>query len=113
MKYICHNPKCDKYEIPDDYSSETYVFRNGHLVGEHCNCPICGQLREEIDPNKDIPLSQKNIEIGTYSSMSPEQRREALKKRSHEHFLKNVKERKDGLINAAMKEMSDYKKGKL
>lgn len=114
MKYICINPDCEKYQQEEYLVSETFYFRNGKMVGAHCCCPKCGKERQEIkNPDADIPLSQKNIAINNMGSMSMEQRREILKKRSHEHFKKEIKERKDGLINAAVSEMNDFKKGKL
>ena len=42
--------------------------------------------------------------------MSTEQKREALRKRSHQHFKKEIKERKDGMLNQAMTEMRDLTK---
>lgn len=114
MKYICMNPDCERYEQEEYLSSETYYFRNGKMVGKNCCCPKCGKERQVVkNPDADIPLSQKNIGINHMGSMSMEQRREVLKKRSHEHFKKEIKERKDGLINAAVSEMNDFKKGKL
>ena len=63
-----------------------YKMVNGELQSNNAPCPRCGQIRKEINPNRDIPISEKNIEIAKYSSASPEQRREILKKRSHDHF---------------------------
>ena len=111
MKYICHNPECPKCGVEEELTKEIFVFRNGHLVGQNCPCPKCGKEREEINPAKDIPLSEKNIEIAQFSGMSMEQKREALKKRSREHFQKEIKERKYGLLNQAMTEMRNIKKG--
>jgi hypothetical protein len=112
MKYICLNPKCENYQIEDEYLKEVYSFTNGKLIGKNCRCPRCGQNRKEIDPNVDVPLSEKNIEINKFDGLSVQQKQEVLKKRSHEHFKKNIKERKDGLLNKAMSEMRNIKSGK-
>ena len=58
----------------------------------------------------DVPLSEKNVNFGQYSSASTEQKREILKQRSHEHFEKKVKERKDYLMNKAIGEMKSLGK---
>ena len=114
MKYICINPDCKKYNQEEYLTGETFKFKDGKLIGSNCCCPKCGKERKEVkDPDADLPLSQKNIRINNMGSMSMEQRREVLKKRSHEHFKKEIKERKEGLLNAAMSEMNDFKKGKL
>lgn len=113
IKYICQNPECPNFQKEEELTREIFVFRDGHLVGKNRPCPKCGQLREEINPNASVPLSEKNLSIAQFSSMSVEQRREALKKRSQEHFKKEVKERKDGLLNQAMTEMRGIKTGKL
>ena len=113
MKYVCKNSDCPEYGKEVYLSSETFRFRNGNLVGEHAECPTCGKLREEINPNKDIPLSEKNISINLYDGMSMEQKREVLKKRSRQHYDKEIKERKTELLNKAVNEMRDLQKGKL
>jgi hypothetical protein len=112
MKYVCLNSQCENYQKEEEYHKESYSFVDGKLVGSNCRCPRCGQMRKEINPNADMPLSEKNIGINFFSSMSAEQKREVLKKRSHEHFNKKIKERKDGLLNKAMSEMRDIKRGK-
>lgn len=110
MRYKCNNPQCSKFGESEFYSNETYKYINGKLTGENSLCPSCGKEREEINPNKDIPLSQKNLAIAEYSSASPEKKREMLKKRSHDHFDSHVKERKDYLMDKAMKEMKNLGK---
>jgi hypothetical protein len=112
MKYVCLNPQCENYQKEEEYHKESYSFTNGKFVGKNCLCPRCGQLRKEINPNEEIPLSEKNIEVNFFAGMSVEQKREVLKKRSHEHFNKAIKERKEGLLNKAMSEMRDIKSGK-
>jgi hypothetical protein len=110
MKFICNNPNCKKYGVEDEYLSNTYKVIGGKLVSNHAPCPCCGELREEINPNKDIPLSEKNIEIGKYSSASPQDRREMLKKRSHDHFEKEIKPFKEHQLHETVKQFKDASK---
>lgn len=107
MKYVCENTDCSKYGVEEYYVSETFKYQDGRLVGSHAVCPSCGKERKEVNPNKDVPLSEKNIGVNLFQGMSTEQKREALRKRSHQHFNKEIKERKDGMLNQAMTEMKD------
>lgn len=111
-KFICKNKDCKKFEVEDEYTSLTYKVVNGHLQATVAPCPCCGEIREEINPNKDIPLSEKNISFGKYASASKEEKTEMLKKRSHDHYEKQVKPFKDHQLNEAMKQMKEYKKSK-
>ena len=108
MKYICKNPDCPKYGTEEYYVSETFKYVNGKLIGNHVICPHCGKEREEV--NEDIPLSEKNIGINLFQGKSIEQKREALRDRSHQHFKKEIKERKEDMLNRAITEMKDLTK---
>lgn len=110
-KFICRNKNCKKYGIEDEYLSLTYKMVNGNLQATVAPCPCCGMIREEINVN-EIPLSQKNISIGKYASANKEQKTEMLKKRSHEHFKKEIKPFKEHQLNEAVKSMREYKKSK-
>ena len=110
MRYVCRNEECPKCGVEEYLSTEHFKMKDGHLVGEHAACPACGYERVEVNPNDNIPLSEKNIYAGRYSSASAEEKREILKKRSHDHFNKEVKERKDYLMNKAMTEMKGMTK---
>lgn len=113
VKFICRNENCERCGVEDEYSSLTYKVSptTGRLVATVAPCPKCGELREEINPNANIPLSEKNIEVAKYGSASKEQKTEMLKKRSHDHYEKKVKPFKDHQINEAMQQMKKYKKG--
>lgn len=111
MKFICKNEQCERYGIEDEYLSNTYKIIGGKLVSNNAPCSCCGEIREEINPNANIPLSEKNIEIGKYASASKEQKTEMLKKRSHDHFEKKVKPFKEHQMNEAMNQMKKFKKG--
>ena len=86
-KFICRNAECSNCGKIDEYFSNTYKMVDGHLVSNNAPCPKCGQIREEIVPGKDIPLSEKNIYLATYTMASPEERREMLKKMSSRGIL--------------------------
>lgn len=109
--YVCNNEKCKNFGLHQDITREVFKYVSGKgLVGEHAACPECGEDREYVNPKADVPLDEKNVGFGMYSSASAEQKREMLKKRSHEHFNNKVKERKDYLMNKAMSEMKSLGK---
>jgi len=110
--YICKNKDCKNFNEKDYITHEIFVYDvvEGRLVGLHRNCECCGEVREYVNPDADIPLSEKNITLGKFSSASKEQKAAMLKKRSHEHFEKHVKERKDYLMNKVIGEMKDLGK---
>lgn len=110
MKYICRNSECSEYEKEEEFSSERFNFRNGRLVGEHSECPVCGKERECIYEKAQVPLSEKSVGIAHFNNKSKNEQREILRKRSHDHFKKEVQERKDHLMHKAMKEMRNLGK---
>lgn len=107
MKFVCRNEQCERYGVEDEYFSNSYKVIGGKLVSNNAPCPCCGEIREEINPYKDIPLSEKNIEIGKYSSASPEDKREMLKKRSHDHFEKEIKPFKEHQLYETVKQFKE------
>lgn len=107
MKYVCENTDCKNYGIEEFFSKENYKYKNGKLIGEHAICPVCGNIRKEINSGEEIPLSQKNISANLFNSMSTDEKREVLRKRTHEHFNKFIKDKKDTLIHSAAKEFAD------
>nr|DAI70574.1 MAG TPA: type-2 restriction enzyme [Caudoviricetes sp.] len=107
MKFVCRNEQCERYGVEDEYFSNSYKVIGGKLVSNNAPCPCCGEIREEINPYKDIPLSEKNIEIGKYSSASPEDKREMLKKRSHDHFEKEIKPFKEHQLHETVKQFKE------
>ena len=106
-KFICGNPECSKFNFGDEYLKNSYKFVDGKLQSNHAPCPVCKSIRQEINPNDDIPLSEKNIDIGKYSSSSPEGRKEILKKRSHDHYEKEIKPLKEHRLRETI---SNFKK---
>lgn len=105
MKFVCKNKDCKSYGVEVEYTEVTYRFINGELRAECAECPDCGKVREEINENANIPLSEKNVQFGgQFSSASPEGRREILKKRAHEHYEKEIKPFRDYRMNEAVKQ---------
>ena len=106
MKFVCKNENCSRYNQEDEYFSNTYRRVGGELISVNAICPECGCIREEINEDANIPISEKNLEFGKYSSASKEQKVQMLKKRSHDHFEKNIKEYKENQINEAVKQFN-------
>lgn len=102
-KFICVNEECEKFGVIDERLNNTYKFIDNKLQSNNAPCPKCGKIREEFNENEEIPLSEKNIDIGKYSSVSKQEQKEILKKRSHEHYLKEVKPFKDHQLGEAIK----------
>lgn len=106
-KYVCNNKDCKDFGVEVLIVKDTYKFKNGVLYSENERCPACGQRRQEI--NSNIPLSEKNIELGKYSMASKEEKTKMLKKRSHEHFEKYVKPYKEFKIQEAVEKFNKPK----
>jgi hypothetical protein len=113
MEYICLNKECVDFNKKEYLSSESFFFCKGRLIGKHSQCSKCGFERMKINDNESIPLSRKNVQMNMFDSMSADEKREKLKQRAHNHFNKEVKERKNDLLGRAMKEMKDLTSGKL
>lgn len=107
-KFVCENEKCPKFGIIDEYFSNSYKMVNGQFQSNHAMCPSCKQIRKEF--NAEVPLSEKNIEISKYSSSSPEKKKEILKKRSHEHYEKEIKPFKENQLHEAVKSFKEASK---
>lgn len=110
MKYVCENPECEKFGVEESFVSETYVMRDGRMVGKNSACPRCGNPRKEINPNERIPIGEKNISLATYTMASPEGRREILKKRSHEHFEKEIRPAKEEKLRKTVEAFKEASK---
>jgi len=107
-KYVCNNKDCKDFGVEVLIVKDTYKFKNGVLYSENERCPACGQRRQEI--NSNIPLSEKNIELGKYSMASKEEKTAMLKKRSHEHFEKKIKPYKEHIWNETVESFKGGKK---
>jgi hypothetical protein len=109
MKLICRNKDCTNFGIEEEFTHSVYVMVDGHLQSVNAECPCCGEIREEINDAENIPIDEKNIEYGKYSSASMEDKQKILKKRSHEHYLREVKPYKEHKINEAVTTFNSVK----
>jgi hypothetical protein len=107
-KYVCTNKECKNFGVQVTIAKNTYKLVDGMLRSSNDLCPICGQIRQELNTN--IPLSEKNIELGKYSMASKEEKTAMLKKRSHEHFEKKIKPYKEHIWNETVKSFKGGKK---
>lgn len=107
MKFVCENPDCERFGVVDEEFNNTYKMVDGRLLSDKAPCPVCGKMRKELANN--VPLSEKNIYIESYTMASPEQRREILKKRSHEHYEKEIKPFKEHQLNEAVSQFKSIK----
>jgi hypothetical protein len=103
MKYVCKNKRCKSFNKEDEFYNEIFIYENGKLIGEHQRCPECGCIREFINKDENIPLSEKNINIGRFNGMSVKDKQDLLKKRSHEHYEKKIKEKKEYLLHETVR----------
>lgn len=110
MKYVCENPECSEYGKEEYLSSETYGFKGDRLVGKHAPCPVCGVERREINPAANISPAEKNIGLLKFQMSSPEDRREILKKRSHEHFEKEIRPAKEEKLRKTVEAFKEASK---
>lgn len=101
MIYICENKDCSEYGKEHIHMQNSYSLVNGEWVSNNAQCPCCKKLRKEINPD-EVPLSEKNIDLLRYDMCDKQQQREILKKRSHEHFEKEVKPYKEFRIQTEM-----------
>lgn len=111
MKFVCKNKACAKFDVVDEYLTNHYRMVNGKLQSDNAPCPECGQIREEINPYEDIPWRERNISIGKYASSDKQGKREMLKKRSHEHYEKEIKPFKEFQLNETVKRFKEASKG--
>lgn len=109
MKLVCRNSGCKNFGMEEEFTHSVYTMVNGHLQSVNAPCPCCGEIREEINEAEKIPIEQKNIEFGKYSSASTEEKQNILKKRSHEHYMKEVKPYKEQKLNEAVTAFNSVK----
>lgn len=107
MKFICDNPECPRCGVVEEEWDNVYKLVDGELVSNKAPCPCCGGRRREISDG--VPLSEKNIQIGGFTSASPERRREMLKKRAHDHYEKEIKPFKEHQLHEAVSAFKSVK----
>lgn len=95
MKVICRNKDCSEFNKEVFYSSTSYrIISSGRCVSKDIECPVCKIEREELKIEHPDGFSCNFQKIG---SMSPQERKKVLKKRSNEHYQKHIKEKKQYL----------------
>lgn len=109
MKFVCRNKNCSRYGQEEEYYRSVFVMVDGKLQSVNAPCPECGEIREEINEAQDIPIDEKSINFGKYSSASTEEKQRILKERSHRHFEKEIKPFKEHQINEAIKNFNSVK----
>lgn len=112
MIYICNNPLCSENGVRHEYLINNFKYSaiDHRLVSEHEECPKCGCKRTIINEAENIPIGEKNVGIGEYTGASAETKREMLKRRSHEHYEKHIKERKEYMIHEAVSNFKEASK---
>lgn len=106
MKFVCNNSECCDCSVVYDYPKNTYKMINGRLLSNNAVCPKCGNIRDEVADDNKVDL--KSLNIGKYSSSSLEEKRNMLKKRSHDHFNKEIKEYKNHQLNEVMNQFKKH-----
>lgn len=104
--YKCINPECNHFGCVENYYNDRLKFVDGKFQSVNIICPSCGQVREEYKEG-DIPLSQKSITFAKYSSSSKEEKTKILKKRSHEHYKKEIEPFKQHQLQQTIKNFKD------
>jgi len=94
MKVKCNNQQCVDYnkivEVEDWDGTDSYSL---FLIKK---CPKCGLQRKTIEMKLNSSSSDSfNVYFNKFSSMSKEEQKAVLKKRSNEHFKKTLKEKKE------------------
>lgn len=99
MKVMCNNSNCEDFkkvvEVEDWQGTDSYSL---YLLKK---CPICGSQRKTIELKVQEVSPGFNVYYNKFNSMSKEDKKKVLKKRSDEHFKKNLKEKKDYLDRKA------------
>lgn len=102
MKVKCININC----LDFDKVVEVADWDGLHSYGLYIlkQCPTCKKLRKYIPEVIENKEEQKetgfNVAFAKIGSMTPQERKKVLKKRSNEHFNKHLKERKEYLDRA-------------
>lgn len=100
MNYICENPSCEGY-------NKTVVVQwdgsNALDLKNKTTCPHCNQKMKSIDSTK-TRVSIHNVATSKLSTMSIIDRKQMLKKRSDDHYKKNIKDKKEYMDNQFIKQ---------
>ena len=93
MKVMCNNKHCRDFksivEVEDWQGMDSYSL---FLLKK---CPTCGSQRKTIELKIEDKPEGFNVYFGKFSAMSKEDQKRVLKKRSQDHFKKNIKDKKE------------------
>jgi len=93
MKVQCNNKDCEDYLVVREV--EDWSGRDSYELFLLKKCPLCGLQRKTVEMKAvEPPKEGFNVHFAKFSSMSKEDKKKVLKKRSDDHFKKNIKERK-------------------
>ena len=90
---IYHAPEYFQCDNPD--CSEVGKINKIHVWSDRKSNPLCIVCKRELVVVIPEYKSSEGPYYGKFASMSPIEKRQVLKKRSHEHFKKEIKEKKD------------------
>lgn len=105
MEFKCINPECEDFDKIEFISKVSYKYdsESKSYVSSQQLCLKCKQMR--VNLSSDMPLSEKQIGVLKIPSMTKPEKTAMLKKRSHEHYKKNIEESAKDKLGRAMKEM--------
>jgi len=96
MKVICKNAECRTFDI------EANIFWDGldtYILYQRLSCPLCGKQREIISEPEEKQSDLSTISFGKIAGMDIIEKKSFLKKRSNEHYQREIKERKQHMDN--------------
>lgn len=100
MNYICENPSCEGY-------NKTVVIQwDGSDILDlkyKTTCPNCHQKMKCID-SVQHNNSVQNVVTSKLSTMSIMDRKQMLKKRSDDHYMRSIKSKKEYMDNQFIKQ---------
>lgn len=90
MEFQCKNHPDQKKTL----LKVSFTMRDGKFVPKEAVCPICGEYMEDITDRSGCTF--ENVQLNLFSSKTPSQKKELLKKRSHDDNNKRSnREKKD------------------
>lgn len=90
-KFVCSNTKCERLGKEVIIQKVRWKFDRTYMTMTHgVRCDECGDMMEYIDEKKEGDI---NVYFGKFAAKSPEQKKEILKKRAHNHNMTKMKDR--------------------
>jgi len=92
---MCNNSNCSEFkkvvEVEDWSGTDSYSL---FLLKK---CPMCDSQRKTIELKVEDSPPGFNVYFAKFSAMSKSDQKRVLKKRSDDHFKKNLKDKKEYL----------------